>query len=176
VVRDFPKQEPSCVEGQDLLSNGGFEGGPGSAPWVQLHGPSDLINTTQPFSGTYSLWLGGRDSADEEALQSFVVPYYTEALTLTFKRLLTTQETEPLVYDHFELVLENQVGNEVTGQVALNNLSPNRNLWAVETVVFAGFQNWGNRRLRLSMKGMTDGNLPTSLFLDEVSLQTRCAP
>jgi hypothetical protein len=30
--------------------------------------------------------------------------------------------------------------------------------------------------LRLSIKGMTDGNLLTSLFVDDVTLQTRCAP
>ncbi len=177
LVRNYPRQEPACVEGQELLSNGGFEGGPGSAPWVQLtNGTSDVINNTQVYSGAYSVWLDGRNTADEEVLQAFIVPYYTEALTLTFKRLLTTQETEPLVYDHFEWVLENQVGNEVSPQVTLSNLSPNRNVWAVETAIFAGFQDWGNRRLRLSVKGMTDSNLLTSLFMDEVSLQTRCVP
>jgi murein DD-endopeptidase MepM/ murein hydrolase activator NlpD len=177
IVRNFPKQEPSCVDGQELLSNGGFEGGLGSAPWVQIkNNTSDLIGSTQPYAGQYSLWLGGRDTADEEVLQSFSVPYYTEALTLTFKRLLTTQETEPVVYDHFEFVLENQVGNEVSPQVSLSNLSANRNVWAAETAVFTGFQNWGNRRLRLSVKGMTDSNLLTSLFVDEVSVQTRCVP
>ena len=133
---DFP-QEPACVEGQELLSNGGFEDGVGSAPWVQVqNGTSDLISTTQAFSGTYGLWLGGRNTADEEVLQSFVVPYYTDALTLTFKRLLTTQEVEPIVYDHFEFVLENQVGNEVSPQLALTNLSSNRNVWAAETTSF----------------------------------------
>jgi hypothetical protein len=105
-----------------------------------------------------------------------VVPYTTEAVTLTFKRLLTTEETELVVYDHFEFVLENQVGNEVAPQVTLSNLSPNRNVWAAETAVFSGFQSWGNRRLRLSIKGMTDNNLPTSLFVDGVSLQTKCVP
>ena len=177
VLRNFPKQEPSCVEGQELLSNNGFEDGSGSAPWVQVkNGTSDLIGSTQPYAGQYSLWLGGRNTADEEVLQSFVVPYYTDGLTLTFKRLLTSEETEPVVYDHFEFVLENQVGNEVTSQASLSNLSPNRNVWASETVVWSGFQNWGNRRLRLSIKGMTDGSLLTSLFVDDVSLQTRCAP
>ena len=160
-----------------MLSNGGFENGPGSAPWVQVkNGASDLISTTQHYSGPYSVWLGGRNTADEEVLQSFVVPYYTDAVTLTFKRLLTTQETEPRVYDHFEFVLENQVGNEVSPQVVLNNLSPNRNVWVAETAVFSGLNNWGNRRLRLSIKGMTDSNLLTSLFVDDVSLQTRCVP
>jgi murein DD-endopeptidase MepM/ murein hydrolase activator NlpD len=177
IVRHYPKQEPACVEGQELLSNGGFESGPGSAPWVQIkNNTSDLIGSTQPYAGQYSLWLGGRNIADEEVLHSFVVPYYTEALTLTFKRLLTTEETEPLVYDHFEFVLENQTGNEVSPQASLSNLSPHRNMWAAETVVFSGFQEWGQRRVRLSVKGMTDGNLLTSLFLDDVSVQTRCGP
>jgi murein DD-endopeptidase MepM/ murein hydrolase activator NlpD len=177
IVRNYPRQEPACVEGQELLSNGGFESGPGSAPWVQVkNNTSDLIGITQPYAGAYSVWFGGRNTADEEGLQSFIVPYYTEALTLTFKRLLTTQETEPLMYDHFEFVLENAVGNEVSPQVAFSNLSANRNVWAAETAVFSGLQEWGNRRLRLSIKGMTDGSLLTSLFVDEVSLQTRCTP
>ncbi len=177
IVRSDPKQELACVEGQELLNNGGFEDGVGSAPWVQIqNGTSDLISTTQAFSGTYGLWLGGRNIADEEALQSFVVPHSTDALTLTFKRLLTTREVEPVVYDHFEFVLENQVGNEVTPQLVLTNLSSNRNVWVTEAAVFSGFNAWGDRRLRLSAKGMTDGNLSTSLFLDEVSLQTRCVP
>ena len=177
IVRNYPKQQPACVDGQDLLSNRGFEDGPGSAPWWQVrNGTSDLISTTQHYSGMYSLWLGGRNTADEEVLQSFIVPYYTDAVTLTFKRLLTTQETEPKVYDHFEFVLENQVGNEVSPQVAFSNLSANRNVWAAETAVFSGLTNWGNRRLRLSIKGMTDSNLLTSLFVDDVSLQPRCIP
>jgi murein DD-endopeptidase MepM/ murein hydrolase activator NlpD len=177
IIRNYPRQEPACVERQELLSNGGFESGPGSAPWVQVkNGASDLIGNTQPFSGAYGLWLGGRNTADEELLQSFVVPYYTEAVTLTFKRLLTTQETEPSVYDHFEFVLENAVGNEVSPQVAFSNLSANRNVWVAETAVFSGLNNWGNRSLRLSLKGMTDGSLFTSLFVDDVSLGTRCVP
>ncbi len=177
IIRTDPRQEPACSEGQELLSNGGFEDGSGSAPWVQVkNGASDLISDTQHYSGTYSAWLGGRNNADEEVLQSFVVPYYTDAVTLTFKRLLTTQEVEPVMYDHFEFVLENQVGNEVSPQVVFNNLSAHRSVWAAETVVFSGLSNWGNRRLRLSIKGMTDGTLPTSLFVDDVSLQTKCTP
>jgi len=97
-------------------------------------------------------------------------------LTLTFKRLLTTQEYEAKVYDHFEVVLENQVGNEVSPQISFSNLSPARNTWVAETVAFSGLEAWNNRRLRLSVKGMTDSNLLTSFFLDDVMLQTRCAP
>ena len=63
------------------------------------------------------------------------------------------------MYDHFEFVLENQVGNEVSPQLALTNLSANRNVWVAETTVFSGLNAWGDRRLRLSVKGMTDGTL-----------------
>ena len=61
IVRNDSPQEPGCVEGQELLSNGGFEDGVGNAPWVQVqNGTSDLISTTQAFSGTYGLFLVGR--------------------------------------------------------------------------------------------------------------------
>jgi hypothetical protein len=36
ILRNSPWQEPACVEGQELLVNGDFEEGPGSAPWVQV--------------------------------------------------------------------------------------------------------------------------------------------
>jgi hypothetical protein len=177
IMRNFPRLQPACVEGQALLTNGDFEGGAASAPWVQVrNGTSDLIENHLPYSGAYSLWLGGRSTADEEALQAFIVPYYTDALTLTFKRYVTTQETDPVVYDHFELVIENNVGNVITPQISFSNLSPNRDVWSAETAVFSGFQPWGNRRVRLSIKGMTDNNLATSLFVDDVSIQTHCAP
>ncbi|MBI5563924.1 MAG: M23 family metallopeptidase [Chloroflexi bacterium] len=177
IMRAEPRLEPACVEGQELLSNGGFEDGPGSAPWVQVrNNASDLISAAQAYAGAYGLWLSGRDTADDEALQSFVVPYYTDGLTVTFKRLLTTQETEAVVYDHFEVVIENNVGNELSPQIGLSNMSPGRGGWVSEQAVFAGFEAWGNRRVRLSLKGMSDSNLVTSLYVDEVSVQTRCAP
>jgi hypothetical protein len=53
----------------------------------------------------------------------------------------------------------------------LERTTPGR---AAETAVFSSVNNWGNRRLRLSVKGMADSNLLTSLFADEVSIQTRC--
>jgi hypothetical protein len=176
IVYEKPRPEPACVEGQNLLANSGFEDGAGSAPWAQIrNGTSDLISTQRPYSGANSLWLGGWNLADEEALQSFVVPYDTEGVMLTFKRYLTTQETEAKVYDHFELVLENQTGNEISPQITFSNLSE-MNAWIDESVSLSGFQAWGGRRMRLSLKGMTDGSLPTSLFVDELNVQTRCAP
>ena len=176
IMHDEPRQEPACVDGQNLLANSGFEDGVGSAPWVQVrNGSSDLISTNRPYSGAYSLWLGGWNNADEEVLQSFVVPYDTDGVTLTFKRYMTTQETDPVVYDHFEVVLENQTGNEVSPQITFNNLS-NANAWYAETTAFTGFQAWGGRRMRLSIKGMTDGSLPSSLLVDDMSIQTRCVP
>lgn len=177
IVKNYPRLEPACAEGQNLLANSGFEGGPASAPWVQVrNSTSELIGSSRPYAGAYSLFLGGRNTADEEALQAFVVPYYTEGLTVTFKRFMTTQETEAVVYDHFEVVIENPVGNEVSPQLQLTNLSPAKGIWVPEQMTLTGAAAWQNRRLRLSVKGMTDGSLPTNLYVDEVSVQTRCVP
>jgi murein DD-endopeptidase MepM/ murein hydrolase activator NlpD len=176
IVREYPKREPACVEGQNLLTNSGFEDGAASAPWVQVrNSAADIIDTDKPYSGAFSLWLGGRNLADEEALQSFGVPYYTDGITLTFKRYITTQETEAVKYDHFEVVLENNVGNEISPQLQFSNLST-KNVWTAESAAFTGLQAWIGQRLRLSIKGMTDSNLPSSFFVDEVSIQMRCTP
>ena len=176
IARTAPRLEPACIEGQDLLSNGGFEAGPGSAPWMQVRTGNELISNQRPAAGTYGLWLGGRNVTDEEALQAFSVPYYTAGLTVTFKRLLTTEETDPVVYDHFEIVIENSGGNEVSPPITLSNLSPAKGIWVSELAAFSGFEAWGQHRLRLSLKGMSDTSLVTSLYMDEVSVQTRCAP
>lgn len=177
IANSSPRLEPACVEGQNLLTNGGFEDGPGSAPWMQVrNSTSELIGTARPYAGAYGLFLGGRNTADEEVLQAFIVPYYTEGLTVTFKRFVTTQETEAVVYDHFEVVIENPVGNEISPQLQLTNLSLAKGIWVTEQAAFTGAAAWQNRRVRLSIKGMTDGSLPTNLYVDEVRVQTRCEP
>jgi hypothetical protein len=58
----------------------------------------------------------------------------------------------------------------------LSNLSPVKGSWVSEQATFSGFEAWGNQRVRLSLKGMSDSNLVTSLYVDEVSVQTRCQP
>ena len=173
--REVPRQEPACVEGQPLLLNSGLEGGSASAPWVQSrNGASDLIQDRRPYTGTYGLWFGGRDIADEEVLQSFILPYYTEGITLTFQRYLTTTEVEQQPFDKLEVVIENASGYEVTPRLALDNTSAPYEAWTPETVVLSGLQGLGGRRLQLSLKVATDSMLTTSFFVDEVALATRC--
>jgi murein DD-endopeptidase MepM/ murein hydrolase activator NlpD len=175
IAREYPRREPACVEGQQLLVNTGFEDGPSSAPWVQSsNGASDLIQEDRPYAGAYGLWLGGRDLADEEALQSFVLPYYTEGITLTFQRYVTTAETDPVPYDVLEVVVENAAGVEVTPRFVLDNAAVQKDQWVAETIVLTGMGSLGGQRLQLSLKMATDGSLVTSGFVDEVGMAVRC--
>ncbi len=177
IARDYPRREPACVEGQQLLTNAGFEGGPSSAPWAQSsNGASDLIQEDRPYAGAYGLWLGGRDLADEEALQSFVLPYYTEGITLTFQRYITTAETDPVPYDVLEVVVENAVGVEVTPRLALDNTAAQQDQWVAETIALTGMGSLGGQRLQLSLKMATDGSLVTGVFVDETGIAPRCKP
>jgi len=177
LARNFPQQEPACVEGQQILANTGLEDGPSSAPWVQLsNGVSDLIQEDRPHTGAYSLWFGGRDLADEEALQSFVLPHSTEGITLTFQRYVTMTETDPIPYDIFEVVIENAAGVEVTPRLVTDNTAAQPDQWVPETIVLAGMQPLGGQRLKLSLKIATDASRPTSFFVDDLSATTHCAP
>jgi len=175
VVRSEPRQEPACVEGQPLLLNTGFENGPSSAPWVQSsNGAADLIQEDRPYTGMFGLWFGGRDLADEEALQSFVLPYYTEGITLTLKRYVTTAETQPTPFDILEVVIENTAGVEVTPRFVLDNAASQKEQWVAETIMLTGMEALGGQRLQLSLKMATDSSMGTSVFVDEVGGMMRC--
>jgi hypothetical protein len=174
---NFPVDGPLCLEGEQLLSNTGFEDGPASAPWVQVsNGAADLIQDEKPYAGVYSLWFGGRNIADEEALQSFVLPHFTQGITLTLQRYLNTTETQPTPFDTLEIVIEDTHGVEITPRVVLDNSDAQKDVWVPETIVLDELQALGGRRMQLSIKIATDGALPTSFFVDEVQAATRCAP
>jgi hypothetical protein len=114
--------------------------------------------------------------ADEEALQSFVLPYYTEGITLTFQRYVTTAETDPVPYDVLEVVVENAAGVEVTPRFVLDNTAAQKDQWVAETIALTGLGSLGGQRLQLSLKMATDGSLVTSGFVDEVGVRVRCEP
>lgn len=174
---NYPYDGPMCIEGQQLLSNTGFEVGPASAPWVQSsNGTVDLIQDSNPFAGTYDLWFGGRNLADEEVLQSFMLPYNTQGITLTLQRYLTTTETESKPYDILEIVVENADGIEVTPRVLLDNTAMQKNVWVPVTIVYNDMLPLFDMRLQLSIKIATDASLPTSFYIDDVQAVTHCVP
>ncbi len=148
--------------GGEAVVNGGFENG--TSPWVQSStGNYQLITTTRPHTGSYSAWLGGYNSGTDQIYQTITVP---SNATLTYWWYMTTQETTH-PWDYFYVRLYNTSGQLITTLRTLNDGS-GAGTWRQDSISLAGY---AGQTVRLSFSVTTDSSLPTSFFVDDVSVR-----
>ena len=69
----------------DAVQNGGFEGGPGSAPWVQIS-PFEIIHPAAALNGSYGAYLGGYSNTNDTLSQLIFIPDDATQARLTYWR------------------------------------------------------------------------------------------
>ncbi|MGH3712474.1 MAG: S8 family serine peptidase, partial [Micromonosporaceae bacterium] len=148
----------------NVIVNGGFESG--TAPWVQSSsGGYQLITTTRPHSGSYSAWLGGYNSATESITQAVTVPANG---TLRYWWYMTTSESGSTVWDTMRVrVYDANTGALLATPRTWSNAS-GAGLWREDTLSLASY---AGRSVRIQFAAQTDYSLPTSFFVDDVSLR-----
>jgi subtilisin family serine protease len=154
-----PTQPPS---GTERVVNGGFENG--TSPWVQSSsGGYQLIDTTRPHSGTRSAYLGGYNNANDQIYQTITIPSNG---TLTYWWYMTTQESSH-PWDYLRVRLYNTSGGLVATLRTWNDGS-GANVWRQDTISLAAY---AGQTLRLHFSATNDTSLPTSFFVDDVSVR-----
>jgi hypothetical protein len=149
----------------ERLTNGGFESG--TAPWVQTSTNGyQLIDRTRPHTGLYSAWLGGYNSGTDTIYQQVTIPSNATSATLRYWWYMTTQEACCTPYDYFYAQVLNSSGGLLGTLQTLNNAST-KNAWVQSTFDVSAYRG---QTIRLYFKVTTDVSLPTSFFLDDVSL------
>ena len=104
-------------------------------------------------------------------LQTALVPTDAVTITLSFWRYLETSETSSsAAYDVFRYGLETDKGIEVIAPRRIDNTSAGRDRWVQESVTLSDARPYAGKNLWISFKGATDGNRPSSLYLDDVAL------
>lgn len=155
-----PTPPPS---GGAALVNGGFESG--SSPWVQSSTNGyQLIDTTRPRTGSYSAYLGGYNSGTDTIYQTITVPANG---TLSYWWYMTTQESGSTAYDYLRVRLYNSSGTLVTTLRSWSNAS-GAGTWRQDSVSLASY---AGQRLRVQFTATTDSTLPSSFFVDDVSVR-----
>jgi subtilisin family serine protease len=148
--------------GGEAVVNGGFENG--TSPWVQSSsGNYQLITTTRPHTGSYSAWLGGYNNAVDQIYQTITVP---SNATLTYWWYMSTQETTH-PWDYFRVRLYNTSGQLIATLRTFNDGS-GAGVWRQDSISLA---NYAGQRVRLHFSVTTDSTLPTSFFVDDVSVR-----
>lgn len=162
-----PTNTPTPGTCSEKLTNGGFEGG--RTPWVETStGGYEIIDTTRPHTGSYSAYLGGYNNGTDTIYQQVTIPSTATSATLTYWWNVSTQEACCTPYDYMYAQIRNSSGTLLTTLQTLNNASTN-NIWTKSTFSLLAYKG---QTIRVYFKATTDVSLPTSFFVDDVSLNT----
>ena len=144
------------------IVNGGFESG--TAPWTQTSsGGYALITTTRPHAGAYSAYLGGYNNATEALNQLVTVPANG---TLRYWWYMTTQESGSTVWDRLQVRVLNASGALLATLRTWSNAS-GAGLWRQDALTLGAY---AGQQVRIEFRATTDSSLPSSFFVDDVSL------
>lgn len=184
--KDFVLAAVSC---SNVLQNAGFEdavnpvwtgiANTGGVIYNVLAGGSNsgvndpLIYTTRPRTGARSGRVGSPNvnAYWNELLQTAQMPANVTSATLTYWRYLDTRETSTTtVYDTFRIGIETDKGIETMPPQQIDNRSAGRSQWVQETVSVPNASALSSQKVWLSFKARLDGNLPSALYVDDVTL------
>jgi hypothetical protein len=157
----------------EVLSNGSFD--LATPPWVQ-DPPSLLCGMPKitPYNGTQAGCLGGVDGTTQTLSQSVSLPEGVKTLTLSGQICIATAETAAV--DHDVLQLDVLDGTNVIA--TLGKFSNQQGVASCQFMAFtltaAAASDPVTATLRI--RSTLDANMPTSFYVDGLSLTASCAP
>jgi hypothetical protein len=152
----------------ELLVEGGFES---LTPWTlsSPSPPAHLLDEQAGFSafeGARGMGFGGDDDLEQTMEQTFVVPAGATALELAFAYQTIGSESLPFRDElDFELF---QNATEIATLATLDGSDP-QTPW--EQRVRVRVDDFGGRTLRLRLHFTSDDSIPTTFWVDAVSLR-----
>ncbi|MCB0111746.1 MAG: hypothetical protein KDE53_37740, partial [Caldilineaceae bacterium] len=161
------------------LVDGGFESGRLGVGWAAIANTSTrvyadpAIYTRRPRSGSYGAWLGASNlnSVWNELVQTVQLPGNVQSVQLRYWRYLETAETDRArVYDRFTAGLETDKGVQIVTPQQIDNTSSGRSTWVQQTLELPNAPDYSGQTIWVSFKATTDGNQPSSLYVDDVEL------
>lgn len=140
----------------ERVVNGSFESG--NSYWSLGSGAS--VVTTRAYAGTHSLLAGGTTSSTQSATQQVTVPTGGSSQTLTFRTYVSTQESGSTVYDRLNIQANG------TTLKTYSNASPTGS-WIATTLDLSAY---AGQTITLKFQAVNDSTLPTSFYVDVVSV------
>lgn len=164
-----PTPTPTPPPSGNLVVNPGFENG--SSPWSESSsGGYEIVDPTNPHTGSYSAYLCGYDSCNDQIWQSITLPSSFTSVTFSYWTYIDTSETTTTTcYDHFYARLRTSSGTTIATVQSQCNL--NTHGWTKYTfTVTSQLSAYKGKTIQVYFQGKTDSSLPTDFFVDDVSL------
>ncbi len=155
----------------ELVANGGFEAG--SSSWVLSGAFQADSRFSFPRSGSGYAYLSNSDGTAGNNLvgtmyQTLNVPSSATSATLVFWYNITTQETGSTVFDVLNVTVQSSTGNVLGTVAVLSNLNSSA-IGAYSQRTF-DLTPYKGQTIRVHFLGTTDGSLPTTFRIDDVSV------
>jgi kumamolisin len=163
-----PTSTPTTTK--QLIVNGGFESG--QSPWVESSsGGFQLVEPTNPHTGSYSAYLCGYNNCTDAIYQSVTLPSTFSKVTFNYWHYSDTQEAAGSpCYDYFYSRLRTSGGATITTPQQSCNSSVT-NGWVYKSFdVTTALSSYKGQSVQMYFLGTNDTSLPSDFFVDDVTL------
>lgn len=151
-----------------LLSNPGFESGVGT-PWVEASsGGFEIVDNSNPHTGSYESWLCGYNSCADSIYQKVTLPSTTTKVVLTYWVYISTQETSSTCYDHFYVRLRTSSGATISTVQSKCNSNVGWTQYSFD--VTSTLSSYHGQAIEVYFGATTDSSLVTNFYVDDVAL------
>jgi hypothetical protein len=166
----------------NLLQNPGFDQGPGIA-WSESNtgGFSTLFVTTadlplavSPQAGTYAIWMGGYEPANDQLFETVNIPAGTTALRFKGYRWIASADTATNA-DLLVMQIRDSGGSVLEQLAQFSNLNTNTN-WTFFDVQAASPHAGQTIQIYLHATNNAVTNTNTNFFLDTFALEATYCP
>jgi hypothetical protein len=175
-----PAPDGDCSTAVDLLSNGNLDEGAGVGwseasaggfPLVVAEGDANLPAEFVVSADTapFMMYLGGYDSAVDQAQQDFAVPADAAGLHLRGAVRIDTLETQPSAFDQTFIEIASTGGVLIEELARFNNLDDTEDQYVRFDIPLA--IDVAGQTVRLQLRTAADPTLDTHFFFDSLSLE-----
>ena len=151
-----------------MLANPGFENG--QSPWAESSaGGYQIVDPTNPHTGSYSAWLCGYNGCSDAIWQTVTLPSTTTKVVLSYWVYIDTNESGSTCYDYFRVRLRTSSG--ATINTVSTKCNANASGWTHYTFdVTSKLSSYYGKAIQVAFLGTNDYSLPTDFFVDDVQL------
>ncbi|HEY7340568.1 MAG TPA: protease pro-enzyme activation domain-containing protein [Ktedonobacterales bacterium] len=151
-----------------MLVNNGFESG--QSPWSESSsGGYQIVDPTNPHTGSYSAYLCGYNRCSDAIWQSVALPSSTTKVVLSYWVYIDTAESGSTCYDYFRVRLRTSTGATIS--TVSTKCNANASGWTQYTFdVTSTLSSYKGKTIQVYFLGTTDSSLISDFFVDDVQL------
>ncbi len=160
----------------NFMVNGNFEDGLPGTPWEEHSSCSTchVISTERPHLGAWGIYMGGYNNAEEWIRQPFVVPSGVNKGVLVFTWYISSTETIAPSMDVMTVGLQDASGEYLPDYRAQYFSVFPRGQWYADKIEIDNLAGWAGQTLQVNFAAITNSNIPTQFFVDDVVLVLDC--